>query len=55
MPVIEDGDSWEIPVTEETTDENGNTVIIGYPSDGDYPLPPPNIDPPGAFPPDGFF
>lgn len=27
-----DGDESLTPVTEETTDEHGNTVIIGYPS-----------------------
>ncbi|MFD5308180.1 hypothetical protein [Streptomyces ardesiacus] len=31
-------DPYEIPRTEETVNENGETVIIGYPSDGAIPV-----------------
>lgn len=29
--MVSDGDPILTPVTEETTDENGNTVVVGYP------------------------
>ncbi|MFE1425405.1 hypothetical protein ACFW6C_07535 [Streptomyces fungicidicus] len=31
-------DPYEIPQTEETTDENGDTTLVGYPSDGAIPV-----------------
>jgi hypothetical protein len=43
MPEGEDT-AVEVPRYEETTDENGNTVIIGYPSDGATAVYPENSD-----------
>ncbi|AKY02164.1 hypothetical protein PBI_NESBITT_16 [Streptomyces phage Nesbitt] len=31
-------DPYEIPQTEETVNENGDTVVTGYPSDGAIPV-----------------
>lgn len=31
-------DAYIKPVTETTVDENGNTVVTGYPSDGTVPI-----------------
>jgi hypothetical protein len=49
MPDGEDT-AVEVPRYEETTDENGNTVIIGYPSDGS---PGPGPAPSNEEPPQG--